>query len=155
VASSLPRGRTKPLSAVAIVAQLVFLNVEQMYLDPWNPKKQNTYLLIRAAIAFGFLAIVSIIWHLTTVRRIAYAAHSTATIRHMETRSYTDRYGSSVDYQVAMLTFVRIQDGVAYDCDAEIKIERYSKGYVVGRKLDVVPRSDSCWLPLVVGLKND
>ncbi|TCR80799.1 hypothetical protein [Rhizobium sp. BK376] len=126
-----------------------------MYLDPWNPKKQDTYFLVRAGIAFGFLAVFSIIWHLTTVWRIAYSAHATATIKQIETRNSADRYGSSTVYQVAMLTFVRIQDGVAYNCDAEITIDRYAKGYAVGRQLDVVPRSDSCWLPLVVGLKTD
>jgi hypothetical protein len=103
---------------------------------------------VAGAAVITFLAIV----HLGNIWRVYFFPHAIATVRQLELEVSYDRRGHRYQYITGELTFVREHRGQSYNCDERMNLGAYPSHYAVGQQLDVVPRTGTCWHPLIVDM---
>lgn len=105
---------------------------------------------VGGGVALTFLAIV----HFGNMWRVYHFAHATATVRQLEVGIYYGKRGQKYQYTIGELTFVRQHRGQTFRCDERVDLGDFPSKYAVGQQLDVVPRTGTCWHPLIVDMVN-
>ncbi|MBB3149886.1 hypothetical protein FHS21_006343 [Phyllobacterium trifolii] len=96
-------------------------------------------------LALGFAA--SKYWEATQRKRVETDPHSTATIVSV----WTEKHGrSGFEIKMGKITFVRQHEGKSVSCSITIYLENLpAKFQEVGQSIDIVPRAESCYRPIV------
>jgi hypothetical protein len=99
-------------------------------------------------LALGFAA--GKYWEAIQRTRIETDPHSTATIVNV----WTEQHGrSSQEIKMGQIAFVRLQEGRPIDCRITIDLENLpASSQEVGQLIDIVPRPDSCYRPVIPAL---
>ncbi|MBB5573992.1 MULTISPECIES: hypothetical protein [Rhizobium] len=87
--------------------------------------------------------------HEANVWRVHHFPHAEATITRMWNEEVHPSKGAPYTVTLAEIIFVRTHLGKSYNCDETIEIGRPPVHVLVGDHLDIVPKSGTCYNPLI------
>jgi hypothetical protein len=121
---------------------------------PRPPEERSIVGLLTYALGFGAILTFIAIVHFGNVWRMYRFPHAVSVVTSLREGISYGRHGEQDPYTIGELTFVREHDGKSYSCDEEVNLGDYPSIYKIGQELDVVPRTGTCWHPLVVDMVN-
>jgi hypothetical protein len=108
--------------------------------------------MIGSAVGAAAFILFAVLVHFGNQWRIYHFPHATATVRQLAVKTFSGRHGQPYQHTIGELIFIREHRGQAYNCDEYVDLGKYPSRFETGQKLDVVPRTGTCWHPLVVDM---